>query len=139
MTKNWIQEISKVSKVEILGHIFNGLDDIKNAVESYCRIGRDSWNTEPKSTVDVIHVICVYEPYPCFDSEDYASEDRDFSNYFFSTKPFTKLQIAHLSKLPGRCNAQIVDEKIPEWAVPAVYYGGEGDKMIVATPRIAQL
>lgn len=132
MPKICIREISKTSKVEILGHIFNGLADIKKAVESYCRIGRDSWNTEPKSQADGIHVICVYEPYPCFDSEDYANEDRDFSNYFFSTKPFTKQQIARLSKLPGRCNAQIVDEKMPEWAVPSVYYGGEGDNMIVA-------
>lgn len=133
MAKIWICEVSKASKVEILNHIFNGLDDIKKAVESYCRIGRDSWNTEPKSPIEGIHVVCVYEPYPCFDSEDYANEDRDYSNYFFSTKPFTKQQITLLSKLPGRCNAQLVCEALPEWALPAVYYRGDGDKMIVAT------
>lgn len=133
MVKILIREVPKASKVEILNHILNGLDDIKKAVESYCRIGRDSWNTDPKSPIEGIHVACVYEPYPCFDSEDYANEDRDYSNYFFSTKPFTKQQITLLSKLPGRYNAQLVREGLPEWALPAVYYCGDGDKMIVAT------
>ncbi len=133
MAKIWIREVSKTSKIEILGHVFNGLNEIKSAVESYCRVEREPWDTEPKSPVEDIHVVCVYEPYPCFDSEDYANEDRDFSNYFFSTKPFTKQQIERLAKLPGRCNAQMVIETIPEWAVPAVYYRGEGDKIIVVT------
>lgn len=128
-----IHEVSTTSKIKILGHIFNGLSEIKKAVEIFCRIGGKAWDTEPQSPISGIHVTCIYESYPCFDSEDYASEDRDFSNYFFSTKPFTKEKIMQLSKLPGRCNAQIIDEKMCEWAVPAVYYGGEGDKMIVAT------
>ena len=133
MKRIYIQEVGKNSKVEILGHFFNGLVDIKKAVETYCRIDRDSWNTVPQSPVNGIHVICVYEPYPCFDSEDYANEDRDYSNYFFSIKPFTKQQIDRLSKLSGRCNAQIVCDTMPEWAVPAVYYSGNGDKMVLAT------
>ena len=133
MAKIWIREVSKTSEVEILGHVFNGLTDIKRAVESYCRIGRESWGTEPKYPAAGIHVVCVYEPYPCFDSEDNANEDRDFSNYFFSTEPFTKRQIEQLSKLPVRCNAQMVNETMPEWAIPAVYYRGDGDTMTIAT------
>lgn len=132
MAKIWIREVSKTSNFEILGHVFNGLNDIKRAVESYCRVGREPWDSEPKSPVKGVHVVCVYEPYPCFDSEDYANEDRDFSNYFFSPTPFTKQQIERLAKLPGRCNAQMVNETMPEWAVPSVYYRGEGDKIIVA-------
>ena len=128
-----VREVSKTSKVEILGHVFNGLSDIKKAVETYCRVERYSWNTEPKSPVNGLHVVCIYEPYPCFDSEDYANEDRDYSNYFFSTRPFTKQQIDRLSKLPGRCNAQIVCDTMPEWSAPAVYYRGDGEKMVVAT------
>lgn len=133
MAKIEIREVSKTSKIEMLGHVFNGLNDIKQAVEVYCRVGSELWDTEPKSIVDGIHVICVYEPYPSFDSEDYANEDRDFSNYFLSAKPFTKQQIERLSKLPGRCNANMLNDTMPEWAVPAVYYRGEGDTMIVAT------
>lgn len=133
MAKIWIRVASKTSKIDILGYVFNGLNDIKRAVESYCRIGREPWESEPRSLVEGIHVVCVYEPHPCFDSEDYANEDRDFSNYFFSTTPFTKHQIELLAKLPGRCNAQMVNETMPEWAVPAVYYRGEGDKIIVIT------
>lgn len=133
MAKICIREVSKNTKVEILGHVFNGLNDIRRAVETYCRIEREPWDTEPKKAVEGIHVINVYEPYPCFDSEDYANEDRDFSNYFFSTKPFTKQQIERLSKLPSRCNAQMVNDAMPEWAVPAVYYRGDGDSVIIAT------
>lgn len=133
MAKIWIREVSKTSEVEILGHVFNGLTDIKRAVESYCRIGRESWGTEPKYPAAWIHVVCVYEPYPCFDSKDYANEDRDFSNYFFSAEPFTKRQIEQLSKLPGRCNAQMVNETMPEWTILAIYYRGDGDTMTIAT------
>ncbi|MDE5886236.1 MAG: hypothetical protein K2H46_01480 [Muribaculaceae bacterium] len=133
MGKILIQEISIISKVEILGHQFNGLLDIKKAVEKYCRIKRDSWDVEPKSPVEGIHVICVYEPYPCFDSYDYANEDRDYRNYFFSTEPFTKQQIDYLSKLPTSSNAQILNVLMPEWTLPAIYYPGEGEMMRVAT------
>lgn len=133
MAKIWTREVNKASDVEILGHVFHGLTDIKTAVEAYCRVGSQPWETETRLSVEGIHVVCVYEPYPCFDSEDYANEDRDFSNYFFSTKPFTKQQIERLAKLPGRCNAQMVNDNMPEWAIPAVYYRGEGDTMIVAT------
>lgn len=133
MSKILIREVGKSSKIEILGHEFKGLNEIKRAVESFCRIGSQPWDTEPKSKIGGIHVICIYEPYPCFDSEDYANENRDFSNYFFSTEPFTKQQIERLAKLPGRCNAQMVNESMPEWALPAVYYRGEGDKLIMAT------
>lgn len=39
MAKFIISEVPAISKVEILRHVFNGLADIKNAVETYCRIG----------------------------------------------------------------------------------------------------
>lgn len=133
MRKVWIREVDKTSNVEILGHVFNGLNDIKRAVEAYCRVDGEPWETEPKSPISGIHVVCIYEPYPCFDSEDYANENRDFSNYFFQTEPFTKQQIERLAKLPGRCNAQMVNENMPEWVAPAVYFRGEGNKMIVAS------
>lgn len=54
-----IQEVSKTSKVEIFGHVFNGLSEIKKAVESYCRIGWESWDTEPKSPVAGIYVVLI--------------------------------------------------------------------------------
>lgn len=128
-----ISEVPKTSKVEILGYVFNGLDSIKKAVECYWRIGHGPLSTDPKCPVDGVHVVCIYEPYPCFDAEDYANENREYCNYFFSNQPFTRQKIARLSRLPGRCNAQMVSASMPEWAVPAVYYRGEGNTMIVAT------
>lgn len=102
MTKITIQEISKDSTIEILGHKFHGLEEIKKAVEKYCRVNRhrDAWEVEPKVPVEGLHVTCVYEPYPCFDSEDYANENCDYSNYFFSTKPLTKPELEYISRLP---------------------------------------
>lgn len=130
-----IRELPKTTSIQVLGHIFNGLADVNNAVGTNCRVNREPWNKEPKSPVDGIYVICVYEPYPCFDAEDFASENRDYKNFFFSTKPFTEQQIDRLSKLPYKCNYQMVCDTMPEWALPAVYYSGCGEKMIVATPE----
>ncbi len=60
MAKFIISEVPATSKVEILRHVFNGLADIKNAVETYCRIGDTPWGTEPKAPVTGLHLICIY-------------------------------------------------------------------------------
>lgn len=134
MARIIIREFPKTAKIEILGHTFNGLSEIKQAVEFYSRTGRNNrWKTDPRKPVDGVHVIQVYEPYPCFDSDDYACEDRDFCNFFFSKKPFSESDAIRLDQLPHHCNAQMVHENMPEWAVPAVYYGGDCDTIIVAT------
>lgn len=136
MEKIRIQEVLKTSPVEILGHVFNGLSEIEQAVEAYCRIEGEPWKVVPETVIDGIHVICIYEPYPCFDFEDFGSEDRAYSNYFFSTAPFTNIKIKRFSKLPAKFNAQIVKDTMPEWAAPAVYYNGDGCSMVVGQRRL---
>lgn len=134
MAKTIIREYPKNERIEILGHTFNGLSEIKQAVEFYSRVGGTfGMATTPKKPVNGVHVVEVYEPYPCFDSDDYASEDRDFCNFFFSTKPFSKSDIKRLERLPNRCNAKMIQSDMPEWALPAVYYGGDCDTILVAT------
>ncbi len=103
--------VSKTSKLEILGHVFNGLSNMKKAVKSYCRIGQDSWKTEPKSPIEGVHVICIYEPYPCFNSEDYANEDRDYSSYFFQQSHLQNIRLnACLNFLNGLSWQYIIKE-----------------------------
>ncbi len=136
-----ISEVPVNKRIEILGRMFNGLREIRNAVEVRARVensifgGRSIWRTGPRKEIPGIHVLELYEPYPCFDSEDYASENRQYSNFFFSEKPFTDADINRLAKLDHRCNYRIVKAGIQESALPAVYYVGEGNMMTVAYPE----
>jgi len=109
------------------------------AVGKFARIAdslywpRNVFDVEPKGETHGLYVLQMYDPYPCFDSDDYANEDRDYCNYFFSTTPFTHQQIEQLANIKCEMNSRIINESTPEWAFPAVYYSGEGNKMILAT------
>lgn len=134
-----IRRIPIGTDVEILGHTFHGIEEIKHAVEAYCRIEkdyrgiRDKWTTSPRQPVAGLHVCEIYEPYPCFDAADYASENRDYANFFFSTKPFTNNDLDHLAQnLPIRCNYRMVTEDMPAIATPAVYCDGDATTMYIA-------
>lgn len=47
----------------------------------------------PGNRIIGLHVLEIYERYPCFDASDYAYEDRYYRNFFFSEKSFTKEEI----------------------------------------------
>lgn len=120
-----IINIKQKDPVEILGHVFNGLDEINQAVEGRVLIGdteiikNDEWKP-----VAGIHILRFYAPYPCFDASDRMYEKRQYSNYFFSKEPFTEEKVAKLTKLPCQFNYRMVTDDLPEWALPAVYFGG---------------
>lgn len=126
------------SKITIFGHTFNGLDEIREAIEAHTRRGEMFFpgailRVNPRKPVDGIHVLRVYEPYPCFDESDYEYEDRVQSDYFFSTKPFTRKSIMAISHLRAAHKIEFTEDGMPEEALPAIYYCGEGDIMTVAT------
>jgi len=133
------KEVSVETPVVIMGHVFPNLRAIRMAVGKYARVAdplfgrRNIFDGEPKDCPDGLYVLQLYDPYPCFDSEDYANEDRDYCNYFFSDKPFTNQQIEQLAHVKSEMNSRIINEQTPEWAFPAVYYSGDGSKMIIAT------
>lgn len=139
MKKKIFRKIPIDSPIEIKGHIFPNLQAIRMAAGKYARISdslfgpRSVFDIEPKVKTNGLYVMQMYEPYPCFDSEDYANEDRDYCNYFFSTTPFTHQQIEQLAHVKPEMNGRIINERTPEWAFPAVYYSGEGNIMILAT------
>jgi hypothetical protein len=59
------------------GRTFQGLEDLKkSAFESYNK--KDKMKRPP-------YVVIIDHLYPCFDSEDYANENRYFQNYYLTT------------------------------------------------------
>lgn len=81
-----------------------------------------------------IHVAEVDQRYPCFDEHDYAYENRYFENYFTSKKPFSDEDMKMLQEMRGASNVRLLTEATPTSLLPAIYYGGDGDLMIVGLP-----
>ena len=89
--------------IEILGHVFHGLQDIKDHVElSLYRSYKHGMASivEPIKKCEV-HVGEMWSPYPCFDSEDYLYENRTYQNYIFRSRPITQDDMRKLSELPS--------------------------------------
>jgi hypothetical protein len=136
-----LRECSIHDKVEILGHVFHGLKEIKSAIEiSASPFLGDEINTEfvdemtPDIPIQGVHVAEIWQSYPCFDFEDRMNEHRTYQNYFFSTKPFS---LERLSEIYKKCheesNFALVNENMPIDIAPAVYYVGDYSDMVVAT------
>lgn len=141
--KIMVKEAPLDGEIVILGHTFNGLKDISEAVgvtaritQSYFDKKRQISRKDPTKPVSGIYVLELYEPYPCFDAEDYANENRKYHNFFFSTEPFTdeKInQIAKLSRRNGFLTNELVSDQMPAEYLPAVYFkGNPRDKLLVA-------
>jgi len=81
------------------------------------------------------HVAELWERVPCFDSSDYAYDNGCFENYFISKAEFNTQDIQHLQELKCGANACKLTEQIPVSAIPAVYFGGQSDFMIIGLPR----
>lgn len=132
-----IIRLSVNDRVDIMGHSFCGLKEIRAAVSVYVRVTDDIRRQnvsfcDPESPVDGIYVAEAYEMYPCFDSYDYANEDRFYRNFFFSSHPFSEEEVSRLASLKAHGNARLVDGDMPLWATPAIYYSGSGDEMVMA-------
>lgn len=133
-----IQEIPVTAEIGLLGHTFSGLAEVELAVEVSARIRtgalgyRDIAHRTPDRPIPDVHVALLYEPYPCFDSYDYASETRRYCNYFLSSRPFTNADIERLGRLRMSCNNCLVTENIPAGDTPVLYYRGDGSVMLLA-------
>ena len=130
-----IQKVSNKDDIEILGHIFHGLKDIQEHVEMslYKSYSHGQANErEPKAGCNV-HVGEMWMPYPCFDAEDFANEDRTYQNYVLREQPITQDDMKALSELPSKGNECRISECMPAEVLPIVFYVGDGDTMLVAT------
>lgn len=97
-------------KIEVLGATFNGVKDIwKHAISG-----------EPNGGV---YVAEDSEHYPCFDSSDYAYENRRYCNFIFS---IDKDELAkRLNELKAMCPLSGNYNKLTEAFHPMAYWKGD--------------
>lgn len=142
MSKHTTKTVPINEPITILGHTFQGLKEIRDAVEAISSVGHGKmkgnrfvgWDKPyiftqaPTTRIQGVHVLEIHQRYPCFDSSDYTYEDRYFTNYFFSERPFTKDVIFKLALLPYKGNCELDINELPE-SFPHIYYVGEGENM----------
>lgn len=105
--------------IEILGHVYHGIQDIKN--QCYSESG-------PLVILDNCQL------FPCFDCDDYATEIRFFRNYLFcksNEEAARKGAIFQRSEIRAG-NYCLIGEDMPEEMLPMVYYEDESKEVIVA-------
>ncbi len=142
-----LRECSVYGEIEILGHVFRGLDEIKSSVEMSTSpfFGREInpefvKEEEPEVPIKGIHVAEIWKSYPCFDFEDRMNEHRSYQNYFFSTMPFTPERLSEIYKVCNeKSNFALVNEDMPVDIAPAVYFDGDYGNLVVATTAHASL
>lgn len=118
-----IRQCSIYDDVEILGHVFHGLEDIDEHVEMWLGSYSDkAMKEEPKKSCKV-HVGAMLVRYPCFDADDYAYEHRAYWNYVFRDRPISQSDMRQLSKLTCGPNECRIRENMPSGMLPMVYYG----------------
>lgn len=147
MRKPIIVKTSISDTVEILGHTVDGYKAILKAVEYATSPGSTMINgrgkemivskpyistREPALRIPGLHILEVYERYPCFDSSDYAYEDRFYQNFYISDKSFTNEQINRIAFMKRVGCLEYISEEMSDWSLPSAYYRGEGDEIIYA-------
>ena len=127
--------------VEILGHVFHGLDDIRAHCGKLLRCRCDENDTPSRIKAHKQDGFCVgelYESYPCFDSSDFMYENRSYQNFVIRDRLVTDKEMLRITRLPMRSNYRLVTEEMPLDALPMVYYEGDGGMMLVATQKVDQ-
>lgn len=113
------------------GKIFHGLEDLrKSAFEDYNK--NDKMKDPP-------YVIIIEHLYPCFDSEDYANENRFYQNYYLTTERVKAERICEETEtgftftdkpqLYPILEPAFSMGQIEEHHLPYIYYHGEGETM----------
>lgn len=129
-----IQRYHIKDKITILGHEFNGLEDIQNHCamvgKKYLQ-GLRCWHREGRTEYPDIHIGKLYDDYPSFDSYD-SCDNRTYQNYIFRTAPITEDNMKEVFKIPHNFNFCMVHEHIPKERLPILYYSGEGEYMLLA-------
>lgn len=125
-------------KITVLGHDFNGLDDVQRHRTQCIRNNSPSFDravVKRIKTDPLIYICEIYENYPRFDSYDNC-DDRTYRNYLFKKRPFTSDDMRERGQMFSESKFCMVHERIPEKYLPVLYYPGEGDYMILATSKM---
>jgi hypothetical protein len=109
-----IVRLPVTADVVVNGVTYHGKDDLKRA------------SRNPQSGV------CNrWEGFPCFDSYDYADENRCYNNYCFCTKESNMWQ--KVSKMePQNGDFCLIGERMPKAVLPMVYVNDEAKTLLLA-------
>lgn len=126
-----IINISIYDTFQYAGKTFHGLADLKKAAF-------EDFNKHDKMK-DLPYVVIIDHLYPCFDSEDYANENRYYQNYYLTTnrvkaecicaETVTGYIFTGKPKLYKILEPAFSMGKIEERHLPYIYYHGEGNTM----------
>lgn len=132
-----IQMYSVIDEVTVLGHTFHGLQEIADLSEinGTKSLLAPSISKREVPEAKTIHVGSVFERYPCFDSDDYANEDRYYENFVIRNFSITEKELQKVIAAPDSKDYCKIYESMSTSILPIVYYKGEGGFMIVATRR----
>lgn len=129
-------------KVTILGHVFNGLEDIERHCEM---VGKEyfreleCWNRGEFTELSDVHIGKIYDDYPSFDSSD-SDDDRTYRNYIFRSSPITEGDMKETFRTFHGFNFCMVHEEIKKECLPILYYSGEGEYMLLASnPSVTKI
>lgn len=113
-----MKKVNCNSQISVLGARFEGIDEIV----------RCAYHNEPK---DGVYVGEDSEHYPCFDSEDYATETRYYWNFVFATSEGEMQE--KLAKLKEMHTLGANYYKLTEELAPMAYWGGDTNYKLVLT------
>ena len=135
-----IQCYPRDAQLKLCGSMFDGLEDIERQVEM-AAIDRYIWNDdcayprkEYKQNPNGLHVGCLWQSYPTFDSSD-SSDGRSYDNYIVRSHPITASDMKQLYDVKSETNACRVHEFVPEDLLPIVYHDGNNKYILVATKK----
>lgn len=124
-------------KITVLGHTFDGLEDViqhRELIGKEFMRGFDCFAPQNLNVYSDIHIGELYENYPIFDSYD-LGDDRTYQNYIFRKDEISRKEMEAAFAVYHRGNFCMVHEQIPEGMLPILYYSGEGNYMLLATNK----
>ena len=114
-------EIDNHRDIQVYGVVFHGVQELISRV-----------NQESK---DGVFVSANTQDYPCFDSCDYASENRSYWNFFFAKDPEELQRKSTLVKnTPKEANNERLTARLVEQVGPVIYWEGDTYHPMITIP-----
>lgn len=140
--ESWVEEAPALRRAYESGVLRQALETCKARMGGYMlvRMPKDAaltFNGQVYKGIEAIKqadgngiVFSSCQLFPCFDSSDYAYENRYFRNYWFCGQdPSARAVVQSLEAKGNHC---CIGEHLPKEALPMVYYEDERDTMLVA-------
>lgn len=142
MLESWVEEAPVLRRACEAGLLRRALETCKKQMGDFMlvRMPKDTaltFNGKVYKGIEAIKqadgkgtVFSVCRLFPCFDSSDYAYENRYYRNYWFCGQDSPARAI--VQSLESRCNYCCIGEHLPKEALPMVYYEDGCETMLVA-------